>query len=242
MGRDGRYTALHQAASAGRASTVHLLLEQGPDDGGSTCSTGETPLHRAAAQGHTAVLQLLLPSASAAVNARINAGWTPLFLAARAGSVEALVALLDGGADPLVPVGPAAHRRLCWEALCLSEGVSTEQHGAAAEALLHCTLRCVAQQLRAAGGASAWASALHLHEGRPWRGWTEGSLLGALTPLHLVALCGDAASIRQAVATPGAAALLTQRTGGVLGGANRLTALELVIDLYGGLPVRWRLH
>lgn len=55
VGRDGRYTALHQAASAGRASTVHLLLEQGPDDGGSTCSTGETPLHRAAAQGHTAV-------------------------------------------------------------------------------------------------------------------------------------------------------------------------------------------
>lgn len=107
------------------------------------------------------------------------------------------------------------------------------------------TARCAAWRsrcLRAAGGASAWASALHLHEGRPWRGWTEGSLLGALTPLHLVALCGDAASIRQAVAAPGAAALLTQRTGGVLGGANRLTALELVIDLYSGLPVRWRLH
>lgn len=89
------------AIVAGDLTLVQALLEAGLDPevdlGG-----GVTPLHKAAASDQAAIAATLL-HAGADPDAQADSGQTPLMLAASVDAgAETVVALLDGGADPLV--------------------------------------------------------------------------------------------------------------------------------------------
>ena len=89
--------ALHDAAQAGDASAVSLLLLSGlpPEERNAKESTA---LHLAALHGHDGVAEVLLDG-GAAVNARNSDGMTPLHAAARAGHLEIAELLLARGAE-----------------------------------------------------------------------------------------------------------------------------------------------
>ena len=94
---DGRATPLQDAALAGDARLVRLLLDAGADAAAADLS-GMTALHYAAALGKAEVVKALL-TAGANPNVRDARGVTPLHLATGGGHTEAAALLLAGGAD-----------------------------------------------------------------------------------------------------------------------------------------------
>ncbi|HZL65725.1 MAG TPA: ankyrin repeat domain-containing protein [Candidatus Limnocylindrales bacterium] len=97
--RDEEYgsTALHKAASWGRAGVAAILLAHGSQVD-ALDNEGMTPLHRAAEEGHSDVAAVLL-SRHAQVDATDHEGLTPLHRAARAGHVDVAKVLLARGAN-----------------------------------------------------------------------------------------------------------------------------------------------
>jgi ankyrin repeat protein len=96
---EGRRTALHAAADAGRADAVSLLLEAGAAvdarDGG-----GRTALWRGASRGHGLVVELLLRSGADPDARDFDYEQTPLIQAVTADEPGVVEALLSAGADP----------------------------------------------------------------------------------------------------------------------------------------------
>ena len=229
------------AAQNGKVEVVQALVAAGAAVCWQRPSHEDTAVDDAALAGHAAVVAALL-ELGADVNHRCRFGHTALSRAALGGHLEVVQELLHpalapgSSADPLLPLG-SPPRQLCWQLLCSDDTFSAEEHGRVAEVLLHCTLRAVAerlQRLRAAGSTSAAAWAAR-HEGRPWRDWVK-DLLGSTTELHMAVLCADVSLVTELAQQ--SAPLLTQRTGGVMGGANCLTPLELAVDVHCRLPVR----
>jgi len=95
-GVKGDCTPLMEAASAGNADIVRLLLEHGADVNAQS-SSGNTPLMYACAGGHEEVVTLLL-EANANVEDHNENGHTPLMEAASAGHVGVAKILLSHGA------------------------------------------------------------------------------------------------------------------------------------------------
>ena len=95
-GVKGDCTPLMEAASAGNADIVRLLLEHGADVNAQS-SSGNTPLMYACAGGHEDVVTLLLES-NANVEDHNENGHTPLMEAASAGHVGVAKILLGHGA------------------------------------------------------------------------------------------------------------------------------------------------
>uniref|UniRef100_A0A4W5KQL4 Ankyrin repeat and SOCS box containing 13a, tandem duplicate 1 n=1 Tax=Hucho hucho TaxID=62062 RepID=A0A4W5KQL4_9TELE len=89
-------TALHEAASLGRALQVKQLIEGGASVNMVTVDN-ITPLHDACIQGHPNCARLLL-DAGAQVDVRTIHGSTPLCNACAAGSLECAKMLLEHGA------------------------------------------------------------------------------------------------------------------------------------------------
>ncbi|XP_059471305.1 ankyrin repeat domain-containing protein 17 isoform X2 [Neocloeon triangulifer] len=95
-GIKGDCTPLMEAASAGHADIVRLLIENGADVNAQS-STGNTPLMYACAGGHLEVVEILL-AAGANVEDHNENGHTPLMEAASAGYVNVAKVLLENGA------------------------------------------------------------------------------------------------------------------------------------------------
>ncbi|XP_065353147.1 ankyrin repeat domain-containing protein 17 isoform X5 [Cloeon dipterum] len=95
-GIKGDCTPLMEAASAGHADIVQLLIDNGADVNAQS-STGNTPLMYACAGGHLEVVEILLKS-HANVEDHNENGHTPLMEAASAGYVNVAKILLDNGA------------------------------------------------------------------------------------------------------------------------------------------------
>jgi len=109
--RDG-WTPLHQAAFAGAAECVALLLAAGGDVA-AVCADGDTPAHYASAQGHVEVLGALLAK----------------------GGVR-LLALTDNDGESVLDVALNAKTKRAIEALeakLLAEGAGDEGEDAAGE-------------------------------------------------------------------------------------------------------------
>ena len=81
---------------------VQLLLAAGRNVEDRDPITLDTPLHLAVYQGHNAIVKLLL-SHKADVNSRNKIEATPLITASQEGHLASVVALLQAGADPLLP-------------------------------------------------------------------------------------------------------------------------------------------
>ena len=86
-----------QAAAAGDASKVEMLLSQGARV--DAREQGFTPLLVAAQYGHTEVCKLLLETGKANVKETTPDGFTPLLLAAQKGHTEVCELLLANGSD-----------------------------------------------------------------------------------------------------------------------------------------------
>ncbi|XP_018026394.1 ankyrin repeat domain-containing protein 17 isoform X3 [Hyalella azteca] len=95
-GFKGDCTPLMEAASAGHADIVRLLLSHNAEVNAQS-SSGNTPLMYACAAGHTEVVKLLLEH-NANVEDHNENGHTPLMEAASAGHVEVAQLLLEEGA------------------------------------------------------------------------------------------------------------------------------------------------
>ena len=100
--RDEGFTPLLVAAQFGHKEVCELLLANGSDLEERITGTLMTALHFAAVLGHQSLLELLL-SHKADVNSRDRRGFTPLHLASQEGHLASVVALLQSGADPLLP-------------------------------------------------------------------------------------------------------------------------------------------
>ena len=94
----GRTAPLADAARAGDAATLRVLLEQRVDVNAQE-PDGSTALHWAAHRGSAAAVGLLL-GAGARVGAANRYGVTPLSLAAASGNAAVVERLLKAGADP----------------------------------------------------------------------------------------------------------------------------------------------
>ena len=90
------------SAQFGHTKVCELLLANGSDLEERDPRTLQTALHLAAVYGHQNLLELLL-SHKADVNSRSRTGFTPLHLASQEGHLASVVALLQAGADPLLP-------------------------------------------------------------------------------------------------------------------------------------------
>lgn len=101
------WTALHEAAFAGQADSIRLLLSRGADPLADTngqhgkdrlsISKGTVPLHLAARGGHAEAVQILLEHTP--VDIRARDGKTPLLWACECGNRETVVLLIAAGAD-----------------------------------------------------------------------------------------------------------------------------------------------
>ena len=94
-----------------------LLLANGSDLEERQTGTMGTALHWAADGGHQSILDLLL-SHNADVNSNDRRGSTPLHHASQDGTLAFVVALLQAGADPLLPaiegfLPPKANADVC---------------------------------------------------------------------------------------------------------------------------------
>lgn len=89
---DCGWTVLHQAASAGRQSTLERLIQLGAPLEAAT-KTGARALHYAASKGHLQAVKLLL-RAGARAEARDNRGEMPIHRAAAQGHVAIVETLL----------------------------------------------------------------------------------------------------------------------------------------------------
>lgn len=87
------YTALHFAATLGRAEGVAELAKAGANIE-ARASVGVTPLQLACAKGHLEAASVLLDR-GAQIEAVDDAGWTPLHWAAREGQTELVRLLLQ---------------------------------------------------------------------------------------------------------------------------------------------------
>ena len=96
-------TALHLAAEGGHIEVLDLLLAKGSDLEETKRRTGMTALHFAVLHGHPSIVKLLL-SHKVEVSSRTTGGVTPLFGARKEGHHAIVVALLQAGADPLLPL------------------------------------------------------------------------------------------------------------------------------------------
>jgi ankyrin repeat protein len=108
-------TPLLVASAMGRAKAAALLLDQGADPD-AVAASGFTALHYAARRkGAVAIVSALLAHGgkpdvrlnqqkpTITPNGVVLQGATPLALAAEINNLEAVEALVDGGADPLIP-------------------------------------------------------------------------------------------------------------------------------------------
>ena len=96
------FTPLLVAVQKGHTEVCELLLANGSDLEETQPDTQFTALHYAAIVGNQSVLELLL-SHKANVNSRERRGWTALQFASQEGHLASVVALLQAGADPLLP-------------------------------------------------------------------------------------------------------------------------------------------
>ena len=94
--------ALLYEAQEGSVSMCSQLLAAGGDVEEREPDGLWTPLHVAAIHGHERIIQLLL-SHKADVNSRSRTEATPLHAASQEGHLASVVALLQAGADPLLP-------------------------------------------------------------------------------------------------------------------------------------------
>ncbi len=106
--------ALHWAARADDAATVHMLLRAGADPNVAN-RYGVTPLSLAAANGNAAIIEALV-EAGADPNAASREGQTVLMTAARTGNADAVTALLRHGADPNAAEQWLGETALMWAA------------------------------------------------------------------------------------------------------------------------------
>ena len=90
-------TALSEAATYGRDSTVSILIQHGADINRQNYS-GNTALHWAAARGHNNVTATLV-MAGAELNIQNNDGNTALHMAAGGGYKNVTATLVKAGAD-----------------------------------------------------------------------------------------------------------------------------------------------
>jgi ankyrin repeat protein len=90
-------TALHWAATKGRADLATMLLAAGARPAATTRLGGFTPLHLAARAGSAAIVDALV-TAGADVTATTSTGTTALMLAAESGVVTAVERLVRAGA------------------------------------------------------------------------------------------------------------------------------------------------
>jgi ankyrin repeat protein len=108
---EGGQTALHLAASRGRAEVVQMLLQHNADHGAHSNiqgKDGRTALHLAASQGHLEVVRILLQHSAAHcvlledgadVNRTKGDGSTPLHEAAMHGGLKVARLLVEHGAN-----------------------------------------------------------------------------------------------------------------------------------------------
>ncbi|KAH0537282.1 hypothetical protein FGG08_005907 [Glutinoglossum americanum] len=97
---NGGRTPLHEAASAGQAATMQLLISKGANLE-ATDSRGDTPLHLAATSDHEDIVRLLLEQ-GVNIEAYSHSSRTPLWCAAETNSVSTFKELLKHGADTSV--------------------------------------------------------------------------------------------------------------------------------------------
>lgn len=98
VANSGKRTALHYAASKGRADLIKLLLLHLANTN-ATDITGSTPLHRAASAGKLEAAKLLLEHGKARIDPRDKSGNTPLFVAVECKETNIAVYLAAKGAD-----------------------------------------------------------------------------------------------------------------------------------------------
>ena len=97
------FTPLLAAAQCGHTKVCELLLANGSDLKEKSPITLYTVLHEAAGRGHDSLLQLLLAHKAVDVNSRERGDGTPLHCASQEGHLASVVALLQAGADPMLP-------------------------------------------------------------------------------------------------------------------------------------------
>jgi ankyrin repeat protein len=95
-------SALSLACHGGRFTVVELLLERGADPTVAN-QEGATPLLTAGTEGHVDVVLLTHASAAATMNHRDRYGKTALWWACYWGRGGVVRALLESGADPMIP-------------------------------------------------------------------------------------------------------------------------------------------
>ena len=100
--RDKGFTPLLAAAQRGHKEVCELLLASGSDIEEKHPGILDNALQFTAARGHQSLLELLL-SHKADVNSRNRLGFTPLHTASQGGHLASVLALLQAGADPLLP-------------------------------------------------------------------------------------------------------------------------------------------
>jgi ankyrin repeat protein len=93
LGPPGQWTRLHEAARAGLADRVAVLVAAGADVNARD-KRGSTALYRASECGHTAVVTALLACPGVNVNLADVGGWTPLIEASCYGHTAVVAALL----------------------------------------------------------------------------------------------------------------------------------------------------
>ena len=96
------FTPFLVAAQGGHSDVCELLLAHGSDIEERQPVTLDTALHEAAIFGYENLLNLLI-SHKADVNSRDRIGTTPLHLASQEGHISSVMAVLEAGADPLLP-------------------------------------------------------------------------------------------------------------------------------------------
>ena len=95
------FTPLLDAATNGHTEVCELLLANGSDLEERDPSNQDTALHIASTFGHQSLVRLLIAH-KADVDSQETRGGTPLHGASQEGHIGCVVALLQGGADPLL--------------------------------------------------------------------------------------------------------------------------------------------
>ena len=99
--REQGFTPLLVAARFGHTEVCELLLANGSDLEERDPSNQDTALHIASTFGHQSLVRLLIAH-KADVDSQGTRGGTPLHGASQEGHIGCVVALLQGGADPLL--------------------------------------------------------------------------------------------------------------------------------------------